>query len=81
MRDEFIPYDRIRAIQEELAGFFLDQVIHEKGEYHTEIQWEFGALISGMLYCIYVVASDRYTKTYCSTNLGEREVTSLCICS
>ena len=43
MRDELLPHDCIRAIQEELAGFFLDHVIHEKGEYHTEIQWEFGA--------------------------------------
>ena len=43
MRDELLPHDRIRAIQEELAGFFLDHVIHEKGEYHMEIQWEFGA--------------------------------------
>ena len=41
MRDELLPYDRIRAIQEELTGFFVDQVIHQKREYHTEIQWEF----------------------------------------
>ena len=33
-----------------------------------------------MLYCIYVAASDRYMKTCCSTNLEEREVTSLYIC-
>ena len=32
-----------------------------------------------MLYCTYVVASDRYTKTCCSTKHGEREVTSLYI--
>ena len=40
-------------------------------------------MMSGMLYCIYVVASDRYTKTCCSTNLSEKErsITSLCICS
>ena len=36
MRDELLPYDRIRAIQEELAGFFLDQVINKAGEYHVE---------------------------------------------
>ena len=38
-------------------------------------------MMLGMLYCIYVVASDRYTKTCCSTKHGEREVTSLYICS
>ena len=43
MRDELLPHDRILAIQEEFAGFFLDHVIHEKGEYHAEIQWEVGA--------------------------------------
>ena len=43
MRDELLPHGRIRAIQEELVGFFLDHVIHEKGEYHIQIQWEFGA--------------------------------------
>ena len=36
-------------------------------------------MMSGMLYCIYVVASDIYTKTCCSTKHGEREVTSLYI--
>ena len=37
MRDELRPQDRIRAIQEELAGFFLDHVIHKAGEYNVEI--------------------------------------------
>ena len=41
MRDELLPHDRIRAIQEELAGFFLEHVIHEKGEYHGEIQADY----------------------------------------
>jgi hypothetical protein len=41
MRDELLPHDRIRAIQEELAGFFLEHVIHEKGEYHGEIQTDY----------------------------------------
>ena len=37
MRDELLGHDRIRAIQEELAGFFRDHVINEKGEYHVKI--------------------------------------------
>ena len=43
MRDELLEQDRMKAIQEELVGFFLDHVIHKDREYHTEIQWEFGA--------------------------------------
>ena len=43
MWDELLPHDRIQSIQEELVGFFLDHVIHKDREYHTEIQWEFGA--------------------------------------
>ena len=38
MRDELLPHDRIRAIQEELAGFFLDHIIPKHGEYHIELQ-------------------------------------------
>ena len=38
MRDELLPQDRIRAIQEELAGFFIDHVINKAGEYHVEVQ-------------------------------------------
>jgi hypothetical protein len=41
MRDELLPNDRIRAIQEELAGFFLDHVIHKDGEYHVETEADF----------------------------------------
>ena len=41
MRGELLPHDRIQAIQEELAGFFLDHVINEKGEYHVEIEMDF----------------------------------------
>ena len=37
MRDELLPQDRIKAIQEELAGFFLDHVIDKDGEYHVEL--------------------------------------------
>ena len=38
MRDEILPHDRILAIQEELAGFFLDHVINKDGEYNVEVQ-------------------------------------------
>jgi hypothetical protein len=34
MRDKLPPKDRIRAIQEEMAGFLLEQVISPDGEYH-----------------------------------------------
>ena len=34
MREQLLPEDRIEAIQEEIAGFLLDQVIDPKGEYY-----------------------------------------------
>ena len=34
MRDKLLAQDRIEAIQEEIAGFLLDQVINPKGEYY-----------------------------------------------
>ena len=34
MQDKLLPSDRILAIQEEIAGFLLDQVIDPKGEYY-----------------------------------------------
>ena len=36
MRDELLEPDRMRAIQQELAAFFLDQVIAEVGEYYVD---------------------------------------------
>ena len=36
MRDELLAPDRMRAIQEELAAFFLDHVIAENREYHVD---------------------------------------------
>ena len=39
MRDELLPPDRMRAIQEELAAFFLDHVIAENGEYYVEVDF------------------------------------------
>ena len=36
MWNELLPQDRMRAIQEELAAFFLDHVIAEDGEYYVD---------------------------------------------
>jgi len=36
IREKLLPDQRIRAIQEELAGFLLKEVIHEKGEHYVE---------------------------------------------
>jgi hypothetical protein len=36
MRDVLLSHDRIKAIQKELAGFFLEHVIPKDGEYHME---------------------------------------------
>ena len=36
MRDELLPPDCMRGIQEELAAFFLDHVIAKDGEYHAD---------------------------------------------
>ena len=37
MRNELLEPDSMKAIQEELAGFFLDHVIDKDGEYHVEV--------------------------------------------
>ena len=36
MRDELLAEHRMRAIQEELAAFFLDHVIAENREYYVD---------------------------------------------
>ena len=36
MRNELLAPDRMRAIQEELAAFFLDRMITEDGEYYVD---------------------------------------------
>ena len=36
MRNELLEPDRMKAIQEELAEFFLDHVIAEDGEYYVD---------------------------------------------
>ena len=36
MRNELLEPDRMKAIQEELAAFFLDHVTAEDGEYYVD---------------------------------------------
>ena len=40
MRNELPPQDRMKGIQEELAGLFLDHVINKAGEYHVEVDFK-----------------------------------------
>ena len=49
MRQELLPHDRVRAIQEELTGFILDHVIHKDGECHVEIQVDYRYMMSGIV--------------------------------
>ena len=39
MRDELLEQDHMKAIQEELVGFFLDHVINKAEEYHVEVDF------------------------------------------
>jgi hypothetical protein len=36
MREKLLPTQRIKAIQEELAGFMLREVLCEKGKHYVE---------------------------------------------
>jgi hypothetical protein len=36
MRKKLLPTQRLKAIQEELAGFIMREVLHEKGEHYVE---------------------------------------------
>jgi len=36
MREELLPHDRLEAIQEELAGFLIKDVISPKGAHHYQ---------------------------------------------
>jgi hypothetical protein len=36
MREKLLPTQRIKAIQEELAGFMMMEVLCEKGEHYVE---------------------------------------------
>ena len=39
MRNELLPQDRMKVIQEELTGFFPDHVINKAVEYHVEVDF------------------------------------------
>ena len=36
MKENLVEPERIRAIQEALCGFLLDEVINPKGEFHSD---------------------------------------------
>jgi hypothetical protein len=40
MRDGLLPRERVQAIQEEIAGFLLEQIIYPKGEYYYPVHLE-----------------------------------------
>jgi hypothetical protein len=37
MREKLVPTQRLKAIQEELAGFIMREVLCEKGEHYVEV--------------------------------------------
>jgi hypothetical protein len=37
MRDGLLLWERVQAIQEEIVGFLLEQVIDPKGEYYYPV--------------------------------------------
>ena len=37
LREDLLPNDRLQAIQEELAGFLLKEVIDPKGPFHYKV--------------------------------------------
>ena len=38
MKEELIEMARVRAIQEAICGFLLDEVINPKGEFHGDLR-------------------------------------------
>ena len=44
MKEELIEPERIRAIQESLCGFLLDDVINRKGEFYSDQRISVGRL-------------------------------------
>ena len=57
MRNELLPQDRIRAIQEELAGFFVDHVINKAGEYHVELEFRCQGIVRDLI--LYICSQQR----------------------
>ena len=41
MRDKLIPEEKIMAIQEQLSGFIVEQVLDPKGEFYYVIKNEY----------------------------------------
>ena len=39
MRNQLLEQDRMKAIQEELVGFFIDHIINKAREYHVEVDF------------------------------------------
>jgi len=44
MKEDLIELERIRAIQESLCGFLLDEVINRKGEFYSDQRISVGRL-------------------------------------
>ena len=44
MKEDLIEPERIRAIQESLCGFLLDEVINRKGEFYSDQRISVGRL-------------------------------------
>jgi hypothetical protein len=44
MKEDLIEPERIRAIQESLCGFLLDEVINRKGEFYSDQRISVGQL-------------------------------------
>ena len=45
MRDKLIPEEKIMAIQEQLSGFIVEQVLDPKGEFYYVIKNEYTYVI------------------------------------
>jgi hypothetical protein len=48
MREKLLPTQRIRAIQEELAGFLMREVLDEAGEHYMEDEEHYINLVISM---------------------------------
>jgi hypothetical protein len=46
MKEELIEPERIKAIQEEICGFLLDEVINPKGEFYADHRISLGQLLA-----------------------------------
>ena len=55
MKEELIEVARVRAIQEAICGFLLDDVINPKGEFHGDLRTSVAKedLMTRKLICYY----------------------------